>query len=386
MRIDEPVDPHLEMAEIQRRVFRAGGPALLFTRPKDCRFPMLGNLFGTMDRMRYLFRDTLDGVKQLVKLQVDPVDLLRRPMTYFKAPWMAWHTLPKRVKRGPVLECQTTIDQLPQLKSWPDDGGAYVTLPQVYTEDPRHRKRVRACCVRTSACIACSSAATSTQRNREVGLHYQIHRGIGVHHAAALELKKLLRVNVFVGGPPAMAVAAVMPLPEGLSELAFAGALGGRRVPMVTVGEKLPIHAEADFCISGYIDPGRQLPEGPFGDHLGYYSLAHDFPVMIVERVYHRKDAIWPFTVVGRPPQEDSLFGALIHELVEPVVPGTIAGVRAVHAVEAAGVHPLLLASRQRALRALRRPAAAAGIAHPEQRLAGPGTVVAGQVSADRGR
>ena len=182
------------------------------------------------------------------------------------------------------------------------------------------------------------------ERNREVGLHYQIHRGIGVHHAAALELKKPLRVNVFVGGPPAMTVAAVMPLPEGLSELAFAGALGGRRVPMATVGEKLPIHAEADFCISGYIDPGRQLPEGPFGDHLGYYSLAHDFPVMIVERVYHRKDAIWPFTVVGRPPQEDSMFGALIHELVEPVLPGTIAGVRAVHAVEAAGVHPLLLA------------------------------------------
>ena len=182
------------------------------------------------------------------------------------------------------------------------------------------------------------------ERNREVGLHYQIHRGIGVHHAAALELKKPLRVNVFVGGPPAMTVAAVMPLPEGMSELAFAGALGGRRVPMVTVGEKLPIHAEADFCISGYIDPGRQLPEGPFGDHLGYYSLAHDFPVMIVERVYHRKDAIWPFTVVGRPPQEDSMFGELIHELVEPVMPGTIPGVRAVHAVEAAGVHPLLLA------------------------------------------
>ncbi len=240
-----------------------------------------------------------------------------------------------------MLECQTTIDQLPQLKSWPGDGGAYVTLPQVYTEDPR---QPGACCDRTSACIACSSAATGYERNREVGLHYQIHRGIGVHHAAALELKKPLRVNVFVGGPPAMALAAVMPLPEGLSELAFAGALGGRRVPMVTVGEKLPIHAEADFCISGYIDPGRQLPEGPFGDHLGYYSLAHDFPVMIVERVYHRKDAIWPFTVVGRPPQEDSMFGALIHELVEPVMPGTVAGVRAVHAVEAAGVHPLLLA------------------------------------------
>ncbi len=338
--INEPIDPYLEMAEIQRRVFRAGGPALLFTCPKNCRFPMLGNLFGTSDRMRYLFRDTLEGVKQLVKLQVDPVDLLRRPTTYLKTLWMAWHTLPKRVKHGPVLECQTTIGQLPQLQSWPGDGGAYVTLPQVYTEDPRNPGMARS----NLGMYRVQLSGNHYERNREVGLHYQIHRGIGAHHAAALELKKPLRVNVFVGGPPAMTVAAVMPLPEDLSELAFAGALGGRRVPMVTVGEKLPIHAEADFCISGYIDPGRQLPEGPFGDHLGYYSLAHEFPVMIVERVYHRKDAIWPFTVVGRPPQEDSMFGALIHELVEPVVPGTIAGVRAVHAVEAAGVHPLLLA------------------------------------------
>ena len=346
VRINEPIDPHLEMAEIQRRVFRAGGPALLFTRPTTrstrCpgRFPMLANLFGTSQRMHYLFRETLDDVKQLVKLQVDPLDLLRRPMTYFKAPWTAWHTLPKRVKGGPVLECQTTIDQLPQLKSWPDDGGAYVTLPQVYTEDPRNPGLMRS----NLGMYRVQLGGKQYEPNREVGLHYQIHRGIGVHHAAALELKKLLRVNVFVGGPPAMTVAAVMPLPEGLSELSFAGALGGRRVPMVTVGEKLPIHAEADFCISGYLDPARQLSEGPFGDHLGYYSLAHDFPVMIVERVYHRKDAIWPFTVVGRPPQEDSMFGALIHELIEPVVPGTIAGVRAVHAVEAAGVHPLLLA------------------------------------------
>ena len=273
------------------------------------------------------------------------MELLRRPSFYLKTPWTAWHALPKHVRRGPVLECQTTLDQLPQLKSWPDDGGAYVTLPQVYTEDPRHPQTgSRGLLHSNLGMYRVQLSGNRYERNREVGLHYQIHRGIGVHHAAALELKKPLRVNVFVGGPPAMALAAVMPLPEGLSELAFAGALGGRRVPMVSVGQKLPIHAEADFCISGYIDPGRQLPEGPFGDHLGYYSLAHDFPVMIVERVYHRKDAIWPFTVVGRPPQEDSMFGALIHELVEPVLPGTIAGVRAVHAVEAAGVHPLLLA------------------------------------------
>ena len=345
VRINEPVDPHLEMAEIQRRIFRAGGPALLFTCPKGCRFPMLGNLFGTMSRMRFLFRDTLDAVKRLVKLQVDPVDFLRRPMSYANTPFTAWHALPKRVKRGPVLECQTTIDQLPQLKSWPDDGGAFVTLPQVYTEDPGHPQAGTRGLMRSNlGMYRVQLSGNLYEPNREVGLHYQIHRGIGGHHAAALELNKPLRVNVFVGGPPAMAVAAVMPLPEGLSELVFAGALGGRRVPMVSMGDKLPIHAEADFCISGFIDQTRRLPEGPFGDHLGYYSLAHDFPVLIVEQVYHRKDAIWPFTVVGRPPQEDSMFGTLIHELVESVVPGTVAGVRAVHAVEAAGVHPLLLA------------------------------------------
>ena len=138
--------------------------------------------------------------------------------------------------------------------------------------------------------------------------------------------------------------AAVMPLPEGVSELAFAGLLGRRRVPMVCRLGDLPIHAQADFCITGYIEPEQQLPEGPFGDHLGYYSLAHDFPVMHVDRVYHRDDSIWPFTVVGRPPQEDSIFGQLIHELVGPVIPRSIPGVRKVHAVDAAGVHPLLLA------------------------------------------
>jgi 4-hydroxy-3-polyprenylbenzoate decarboxylase len=180
--------------------------------------------------------------------------------------------------------------------------------------------------------------------NRQVGIHYQIHRGIGVHHAAAIRRGEKLRVNVFVGGPPAMTVAAVMPLPEQVSELAFAGVLGRRRVPMICPPGQLAIHAEADFCLTGFIEPKRLLPEGPFGDHLGYYSLAHDFPVIRVEHVYHRRDALWPFTVVGRPPQEDSIFGQFIHELVGPIIPRELPGVKEVHAVDAAGVHPLLLA------------------------------------------
>ncbi len=340
VRIEQPIDPHLEAAEVQRRVFQAGGPAVYFASVKGCRFPMVSNLFGTMDRVRYLFRDSLDAVARLVELSVDPSDLLRRPRLYLKAPWLAWSARPRKVRGGPVLAKETTIDQLPQLKSWPDDGGAYITLPQVYTEDP-DRPGLRHA---NLGMYRIQLSGGEYKPNEQVGLHYQIHRGIAAHHAAAIRRKEKLRVNVFVGGPPAMSVAAVMPLPEGMSELAFAGLLGRRRVPMICRPDELAIHAQADFCITGFIEPKRLLPEGPFGDHLGYYSLKHDFPILHVEHVYHRERPVWPFTVVGRPPQEDSMFGKLIHELVGPIVPKTIPGVRAVHAVDAAGVHPLLLA------------------------------------------
>ncbi|MEE3219738.1 MAG: UbiD family decarboxylase, partial [Planctomycetota bacterium] len=182
------------------------------------------------------------------------------------------------------------------------------------------------------------------QPNREIGLHYQIHRGIGVHQAKTNRTGGPFRVNIFVGGPPAMNLAAVMPLPEGFSELRFAGALNRRRVRMIRRSDGLPICADADFCIVGTVIQNKLLPEGPFGDHLGYYSLEHDFPVLQVEHIYHRDDAIWPFTVVGRPPQEDSVFGQLIHKITGPAIPAVIPGVKAVHAVDAAGVHPLLLA------------------------------------------
>lgn len=340
VRVRQPVDPNLEVAEIQRRVFRAGGPALLFEQVAGCRFPMLGNLFGTIERMRHIFRDSLGRLEQLVTLQVDPADLMRRPRLYLRAPWAVWLTRPRRVRTGPVLAHEITVGELPQLKSWPDDGGAYVTLPQVYTEDPERPGFARS----NLGMYRVQLSGGEYEPNREVGLHYQIHRGVAAHHAAALRRGERLPVNVFVGGPPAMTVAAVMPLPEGLSELALAGVLGGRRVPMIRRDGQLPIHAEADFCLSGSIDPRQLKPEGPFGDHLGYYSLRHAFPVMRVERIYHRPGAIWPFTVVGRPPQEDAIFGQFIHEIAGPVIPKQIPGVRAVHAVDAAGVHPLLLA------------------------------------------
>lgn len=340
LRIDREVDPYLEAGAIQRRVYQAGGPALLFTRVKGCGFPMLANLFGTLDRTRFLFRDTLETIARLSELKINPMACLNNPLAYLGAPRGALHLLPKRVKRAPILQHTTTLDRLPQLKSWPDDGGAFITLPQVYSESVL-RPGVRRS---NLGMYRVQISGNAYRPNAEVGIHYQIHRGIGVHHAEALEAGLPFRVSIFVGGPPALTVAAVMPLPEGLPELSFAGLLGGHRIPLVAPPGMLPMPAEADFVITGIIDPSRTLPEGPFGDHLGYYSLVHDFPVLQVEQVFHRPGAIWPFTTVGRPPQEDTSFGAFIHEITGDLIPTVLPGVHAVHAVDAAGVHPLLLA------------------------------------------
>jgi 4-hydroxy-3-polyprenylbenzoate decarboxylase len=340
VRIEHEIDARLEAAEIHRRVCAAGGPAVLFARVKGCRFPLVSNLFGTMERARFLFRDSLERVRRLVELKLDPMAALRQPWRYAGAARTALTTVPRFVSRAAVTANLTTISQLPQQVSWPRDGGAFITLPQVYTED------VRAPGWRHSnlGMYRVQLSGGQYMPDKEVGLHYQIHRSIGVHHAAAIRADKPFRVNIFVGGPPAMMLAAVLPLPEGMTELTFAGALGGRRVRLLRRDDGLPIHADTDFCICGTLIPGKLLPEGPFGDHLGYYSLQHEFPVLAVEHVYHRDDAIWPFTVVGRPPQEDTIFGQLIHELTGPVIPTVLPGVMAVHAVDAAGVHPLLLA------------------------------------------
>jgi 4-hydroxy-3-polyprenylbenzoate decarboxylase len=340
-RVDVEVDAHLEAAEIQRRVFRARGPALYFARVKGCRFPMVSNLFGTMERARFIFRDSLDKVRRLIELRADPGAAWKHPLRYAGVPFTLLRTRPRRVAGGPVFANQVEVGELPQLQCWPDDGGAFITLPQVYSEDPERPGPAHS----NLGMYRIQLSGGQYQPNHEVGLHYQIHRGIGVHHAAAIRRGEILRVNVFVGGPPAMTLAAVMPLPEGVSELAFAGALGGRRVRLAEQkGWPLPVHADADFCLLAEVDPEVRKPEGPFGDHLGYYSLAHGFPVLRVRRVYHRAEAIWPFTVVGRPPQEDSVLGALIHEITGPLISSALPGVRAVNAVDAAGVHPLLLA------------------------------------------
>ncbi len=346
--IDEPVDPKLELAEIHRRVYRNAGPALLFTNVIGSRFPVATNLFGTLERARYIFRDTFESVRLAVRWKANPAEALQAPWQLWRAPAIGWRMRAKRVRSAAVMRGTCRLDELPQLVCWPNDGGPFATLPQVLSqmpvEDSMRLRNLPSLSSINLGMYRIQLAGNQYLANQECGLHYQIHRGIGVHHARAIELGTRFPVNVSLGGSPAMTLAAVMPLPEGLSELMFAGALAGHRIPVLCSDEHAPIYADADFCIVGEVVPNQLKPEGPFGDHLGYYARVHDFPVMRVKRVYHRPDAIWTATVVGRPPQEDTSFGELIHEITNPMIPAVLPGVKQVHAVDAAGVHPLLLA------------------------------------------
>ncbi len=339
VRIKEEMDPYLEMAEIQRRVYLNQGPALYFEKVKGSPFPAVSNLFGTMDRSRFIFRSTLKRVKQALKLGADPSVFFKTPLQSLSFPLTGLTALPKKVGNGPVLKHQTTIDQLPQIIAWPKETGGFVHLPQVFTEDPAKPGIMKS----NLGMYRIQLTGNDYKTNEEVGLHYQIRRDIGIHHTNAQKLGVPLKVSIFVGGPPSHTFAAVMPLPEGMPEVAFAGALGGRRFRFARKNGYV-ISTEADFVITGTVVENDDRPEGPFGDHVGYYDLTHELPYLKVDSVYHRKDAIWPFTIVGRPPQEDTTFGQLVHEMTDPVVPSSLPGVEALHAVDAAGVHPLLLA------------------------------------------
>jgi 4-hydroxy-3-polyprenylbenzoate decarboxylase len=316
------------------------GPALLFENVKGSRFRAASNIFGTLDRSRFIFRDTLKKVQQIIQLKNDPIKAIKNPIANAGAGLAAIKALPlKNPMNKPVMYQQIKISDIPQIQHWPMDGGAFVTLPQVYTEDIDQPGIMKA----NLGMYRIQLSGNDYVQDKEIGLHYQLHRGIGVHQTKANKKGQPLKVSVFAGGPPSHTVSAVMPLPEGISEMTFAGVLGGRRF-RYTYEDGFAISTDADFVITGEVYPGENKPEGPFGDHLGYYSLTHPFPLMRVHKVYARKNAIWPFTVVGRPPQEDTSFGQLIHEMTGDAIPAEIPGVKEVHAVDAAGVHPLLLA------------------------------------------
>jgi 4-hydroxy-3-polyprenylbenzoate decarboxylase len=342
IRIKEEVDPYLEMSSIHLRVYENKGPALYFENIMGSKFPAVSNLFGSVERSKFMFRDSLEKIKTLVELKNDPIKAVKNPLKYASVALTALSALPMKVgRRGAAISFgKCKISDIPQIINWPMDGGPFVTMPQVYTEDIDNKGIMNA----NLGMYRIQLAGNDYILNEEIGLHYQLHRGIGVHQTKANAKNHPLKVSIFVGGPPSHPLAAVMPLPEGLSEMTFAGALGNRRFRYFYDEEGFCISADADFVITGTVEPMANKPEGPFGDHLGYYSLKHPFPLLKVHNVYHKKDPIWSFTVVGRPPQEDTSFGELIHDITGAAIPKEIPGLHAVNAVDAAGVHPLLFA------------------------------------------
>lgn len=340
IRIKEEVDPYLEMAAIHLRVYAQKGPALLFENIKGSRFRAASNIFGSLERSKFIFRDTIESVQKIIALKNNPTEAFKKPFSHIGTALAAFKALPlKNPSSKPVLYEEIKISDLPLIQHWPMDGGAFVTLPQVYSEDIEKPGIMNA----NLGMYRIQLSGNDYVLNKEVGLHYQLHRGIGVHQSKANARQQALKVSCFVGGPPAHSLSAVMPLPEGMSEMTFAGLIGGRRF-RYTYKDGYCLSTDADFVITGEVQPNDNKPEGPFGDHLGYYSLKHDFPLLKVHQVYARKNAIWAFTVVGRPPQEDTSFGELIHEITGSALQKEIPGLKEVNAVDAAGVHPLLLA------------------------------------------
>ncbi|CAA9258726.1 MAG: UbiD family decarboxylase associated with menaquinone via futalosine [uncultured Chloroflexi bacterium] len=338
--VSAPVDPNLEIAEIHRRVIAAGGPALLFTNVKGSPHAVTTNLFGTARRIELAFgRRPLEFVKQAVRAVHELLPPTPAALWSFRGFGMAGLKvgLTKRGS-GPVLEAMESparLDQLPAITSWPEDGGPFVTYPLVYTEHPGpdgHGHNL-------------GMYRMHVYDAQTTGMHWQIQKGGGFHYAAAEQQGRALPVTVFLGGPPALILAAVAPLPENVPELLLASLLMGGRIPRVADPRGgYPLLAEAEFALAGEVAPRVRRAEGPFGDHYGYYSLAHDFPVFQVQRVYHRRDAIYPATVVGKPRQEDFFIGDYLQELLSPLFPLVMPSVRDIWSYGETGFHSLAAA------------------------------------------
>lgn len=338
--IETEVDPFLELAEIHRRVIEAEGPALLFKRVKGSDFPVVTNLFGTRRRV-----DLAVGPKpeEIVRRAVSSLGRLLPPKPAVL--WQEKEWLLSLAKSGmsygkpaqaPVLEVKedkVDLTRLPILTSWPEDGGAFVTLPLVYTEHPETKEH--------------NLGMYRIQRysRNQTGIHWQIHKGGGFHYYEAEQRDQELPVSLFLGGPPALILSAIAPLPEMLPELIFTSFLMGEKLSRVRVpNHPHALISEAEFAICGTVPPHIRKPEGPFGDHYGYYSLTHDFPVFNVHTVYRRRDAIYPATVVGKPRQEDYFIGEYLQSLLSPMFPVVMTGVKALWTYAETGFHALAAA------------------------------------------
>ncbi|MBK9631241.1 MAG: UbiD family decarboxylase [Saprospiraceae bacterium] len=340
LKIPFETDPNLEMASIHRRIYSKNGPAILFEKVSGSPFEACSNVFGTHARSEYIFRAVLKKMEHLIKIKLDPAEIIKSPLKSLSTLPFALNGLPRKSWGKPeILKNETSILKLPLIKSWPMDGGAFVTLPQVISFPPQSKDVKQA----NVGMYRIQLNGNDYLSDQEVGLHYQIHRGIGIHHQAYNHSQEEFKVSVGIGGPPSHTLASIFPLPESLSELLFTGILGDRAY-RYSWEEDYFIPSDVDFCITGTVVKNELKSEGPFGDHLGYYSLGHPFPYLKVHKVYHSPYPLWHFTVVGRPPQEDSSFGHLIHQMVRELTPDEFKGVKEIHAVDAAGVHPLLLA------------------------------------------
>ncbi len=338
LEVDVPVDPALELPEVHRRAAAAGGPALFFRRPGGSPFPVVTNLFGTPERIDLAFGPRPERfVRDLVGLAKTIL-----PPTLGKL-WAARQLAFEALKvglatrsTGPVLdvvERPARLDTLPALTLWPEDGGPFVTLPLVYTEHPETRQH------------NLGMYRMQVYGPTATGMHWQIGKGGGFHYAVAEARGEALPVTVFLGGPPALILAAIAPLPEAVGELLLASLLLGRRLPMVrTPLSPHRLVAEAEFALIGTVAPRVRKPEGPFGDHYGYYSLRHDYPVFEVEAVARRRDAIYPATVVGKPRQEDFYIGDYLQALLSPLFPLVMPAVRDLWSYGETGFHSLAAA------------------------------------------
>ncbi len=332
-----PVDKHLEAAEIHRRVVAAGGPALLFTNVRDSDLPLVTNLFGTRKRAELAFgRRPMELVKRAVALAQDMPPTLGKLWGARDLAGDALRVGVGRRRAGPVSEILTRdvrLDRLPAITCWPADGGPFITLPLVYTEHPERPGASNLGMYRLHVHDA-----------RSTGMHWQIGKGGGFHYSVAEERGEALPVTVFLGGPPALILSAIAPLPENLPELLLASLLLGDKLPLCKGPGPHPLVASAEMALVGSVSPRTRRPEGPFGDHYGYYSLRHDYPVFEAEWLARRRDAIYPATVVGKPRQEDFFIGDLLQELLSPLFPLVMPSVRALWSYGETGYHSLAAA------------------------------------------
>jgi 4-hydroxybenzoate decarboxylase subunit C len=334
------VDPDLELAEVHRRVIERGGPALLFKNVKGSRYPVVTNLFGTERRIGWAFGPKPEA---LVRRAVHVAESLLppKPAELWRQRTLALEALKlgtKKVGRAPVTEVverPARLDELPVLTTWQEDGGPFFTLPLVYTEHPETRKH--------------NVGMYRMQRfdARTTGMHWQIHKGGGFHYHEAERAGRALPVTMFLGGPPALILSAIAPLPEDVPELVLASVLAGEKIRVTDSpleGHPHRLVAEAEFALVGRVPPRERRPEGPFGDHYGYYSLQHDYPVFNVEAVFHRRDAVYPATVVGKPRQEDFFIGDYLQKLLSPLFPLVMPSVRDLWTYGETGFHSLAAA------------------------------------------